>query len=271
MLINLTGHAGVEQIITFSFAPMLTKAQVKDIRSLAEHKYRKEKQAYIIEGDKIAREWLNSNAGIREIFALKDWAAQNSTLIARHQQAVVTLIEPYELEKISTLQTPNSALLVVAFPPSGRPLPTQEWCIALDKIQDPGNMGTIIRIADWYGINHVIASPDSVDFYNPKVLQSAMGGHLRVQLHATPLPAFLNGLKIPVLAAALDGQNIYDISKPEAAVLLIGNESKGISEEVLALATGKIHIPRRGGAESLNAAVAAGIICAICMPQASNP
>lgn len=267
MLINLTGHAGVEQIITFSFAPMLTKAQVKDIRSLAEQKYRREKRAYIIEGDKMAREWLNSRADIRQIFALKEWAANNSLLIDRQQQAVTTIIEPHELEKISTLRTPNSALLVVNFPAHQQAPPVDEWCIALDKIQDPGNMGTIIRIADWYGINHVIASPDSADFYNPKVLQSAMGGHLRVQLHTAELPVFLKKATIPVLAAALDGRNMYELPKQEAAVLLIGNESKGLSDEVLSMATEKISIPRRGGAESLNAAVAAGIICATCMPQ----
>lgn len=267
MLINLTGHAGVEQIITFSFALMLTKAQVKDIRSLAEHKYRREKRAYIIEGDKMAREWLNSSTDIRQIFALKDWALENSALIARQSQAITTIIEPHELEKISTLQTPNSALLVVSFPADPQDIPANEWCIALDKIQDPGNMGTIIRIADWYGINHVIASPESVDFYNPKVLQSAMGGHLRVQLHTTQLPAFLRKVTIPILAAALDGHSIYELPKPDAAVLLIGNESKGLSDEVLAMATEKINIPRRGGAESLNAAVATGIICAVCIPQ----
>lgn len=249
---------------------MLTKAQVKDIRSLAEHKYRKELRCYTVEGDKMAREWLNSTSNIKEIFALKDWAADNKELISRHPEAGFHVIEQHELERISTLQTPNSALLVVRIPDAQPAFPGNEWCIALDKLQDPGNMGTIIRIADWYGIRHIVASPESVDFYNPKVLQSAMGGHLRVQLHTASLPALLKDLDIPVLAAVLDGKSIYTLPKPAAAVLLIGNESKGLSEETLRLATEKILIPRLGGAESLNAAVATGIICAVCMPQPGN-
>lgn len=270
MLKYFYAHAGAEEIITLSFASMLTKAQVKDIRSLAEHKYRKELRSYTVEGDKMAREWLSSASNIKEIFALTSWADQHKELINRHPEANLHLIEQHDLERISTLQAPNSALLVVPIPVTQPAFPGNEWCIALDKLQDPGNMGTIIRIADWYGIRHIVASPESVDFYNPKVLQSAMGGHLRVHLHTASLPSFLGNLDIPVLAAVLDGQSIYALPKPAAAVLLIGNESKGLSEEALQLATEKVLIPRLGGAESLNAAVATGIICAVCMPQPGN-
>ena len=242
---------------------MLTKLQVKDIRSLAQHKNRKELQSYVVEGDKMAREWLASGVEIKQIIALDEWLQQHEALVRRHKNAVVNAVKEHELEKISLLDTPNKVLLVVALPGGQLPLPDNEWCIALDKLQDPGNMGTIIRIADWFGIDHIIASPDSVDFYNSKVLQSSMGGHLRVKLHTLPLERFLQQTKLPILAATLDGRNIYQSNKPEAAVLLIGNESKGVSPEIQAFATHKVMIPRRGGAESLNAAVATGIICAL--------
>ena len=245
---------------------MLTKAQVKDIRSLTLTKYRAERKTYIVEGDKMCREWLAADVSVEQIIAVKDWLAEQESAIAQHREAIVVAVTDSELARISSLQTPNKVLLVVRFPDGQDMLPTNEWSIAIDKLQDPGNMGTIIRIADWYGINHIVASPDSVDFYNTKVLQAAMGGHLRVQLHSADLPVFLKQIQIPILATTLDGKNIHETASPEAAVLVIGNESKGVSEEVLAFATQKIMIPRRGGAESLNAAVATGICCALLLP-----
>ena len=220
-----------------------------------------------MEGDNLARERLDAKIAIKQIVALAPWLEENKIAISKHREAEVIIVAPFELEKISSLQTPNQALIVAELPTANRPLPTNEWCIVLDKIQDPGNMGTIIRIADWYGIKHIIASPDSVDFYNPKVVQSAMGGHLRVSLHSTSLIDFIGGTSMPVMAATLDGTSIYQTPKHKAAVLIIGNESKGVSEELLKKVTQKITIPRLGGAESLNAAVATGIICAVCLPQ----
>lgn len=246
---------------------MLTKAQVKDIRSLAQHKSRKEQQAYIIEGDKMAREWLAAGVTVRRIIAEPAWLDQNTALVSRHTGAEVIPVNTTELERISQLETPHKVILEVQLPTPASVLPDNEWCLALDRIQDPGNMGTIIRIADWYGIRHIIATPDSVDFYNHKVLQAAMGGHLRVQLHTASLLPFLQATQLPVLAATLDGRNIYLADRPQAAVLLIGNESKGVSPELLQLATQQLTIPRRGGAESLNAAVATGIFCALLLPQ----
>lgn len=246
---------------------MLTKAQVKDIRSLTQYKSRRAQGAFIVEGDKLAREWLATGAPVKMIIAVKEWHTAYRQLTAGHPTATLVEVAEDELSRISTLQTPNSVLLVVGFAEGENELPANEWCIALDRIQDPGNMGTIIRIADWYGIKHIIASPDSVDFYNPKVVQSAMGGHLRVALHTAVLSSFIKDAKLPVLAAALNGQNIYEVQKPDAAILIMGNESKGISPELLELATSRITIPRIGGAESLNAAVATGIICALLLPH----
>jgi len=245
---------------------MLSKAQSKYIRSLSLQKFRKENNVFVAEGDKIAREWLVSGSNIQMIVAVEDWAAQNLALIAKHPFASVHIVSEAILQSVSTLQTANKALLVVGMPAQEKSLPTNEWCLVLDDIQDPGNVGTIIRIADWFGIDHIVASPASADFYNPKVVQAAMGGHLRVHLHHVPLLDFLSSYKAPVLAAALNGDDIYKFNNAGAVALLIGNESKGLSTELLEKATKKVTIPRQGGAESLNAAVSTGILCALLKP-----
>ncbi|WP_276134739.1 TrmH family RNA methyltransferase [Polluticoccus soli] len=244
---------------------MLSKAQNKYIRSLSLQKYRKEHNVFIAEGDKISREWLSSDAPIQHIAATYEWAEANRALIDRHEEATLHIVDDIQLKSISTLQTPNHVLVVAHMPKHDDAMPANEWCIALDEIQDPGNMGTIIRIADWFGVKHIICSPGCVDVYNPKVVQSAMGGHLRVNIRTAPLNEFLSQANMPVYAAALNGQNIYEISKPAYGVLIIGNESKGISDAILDKAQHKVTIPRLGGAESLNAAVSAGIICALLM------
>lgn len=246
---------------------MLSKAQNKYIRSLTQQKFRREFNAFIAEGDKIAREWLNSSAKINIVVAEEAWADTHRALIDKHPEAVLHIVKEAELQQLTALQTANKALLVADIPEQRVQLPVNEWCIALDNIQDPGNMGTIIRIADWFGIQHVVCSQDCADFYNPKVVQAAMGGHLRVALYKTELESFLKQSKIPILAATLNGENIYSMTKPKAAVLLMGNESKGVSDELQKLATHLVTIPGKGGAESLNAAVSTGILCAMLMPS----
>lgn len=242
---------------------MLSKTQNKYIRSLTQQKFRKEYNVFIAEGDKIAREWLNSNASVQIIVALEGWLDENRLLVLNHAEAMVHAVSEHELESISGLQTPNQVLLVINIPSPPAHLPKNEWCIALDDIQDPGNMGTIIRIADWFGIKHIICSMDCVDIYNQKVIQAAMGSHLRVQVHTTDLATFIVHTKMPLLAATLDGEDVYKLSKMKCGVLIIGNESRGISDDILQIATYKVTIPRKGGAESLNAAVSTGILCAI--------
>jgi RNA methyltransferase, TrmH family len=253
--------------INFSFVPMLSKAQNKYIRSLTQQKYRKEHNVFIAEGDKIAREWLSSPARIQMIVCLEGWAVANRELTGSHSEAEMCIVTEDVLVMVSTLQTPNQVLLVVHMPAIIPAYSGDEWCLALDEIQDPGNMGTLIRIADWFGIRHIVCSPGCVDVYNPKVVQAAMGGHLRVALHTAPLDALVADAKIPVLAAVLGGTNVYDVPEIPAGILIIGNESKGISPELAAKATHKVTIPRRGGAESLNAAVSAGILCALLIPR----
>lgn len=241
---------------------MLSNAQSKYIRSLSLQKYRKQYKVFIAEGDKIAREWLSSDQQINMIVATEDWLAENTALLQAHQEAEVATVTTEELQKVSTLQTPNKVLLVVPYPDAQRAEPAG-WCIALNQVQDPGNLGTIIRIADWFGIDSVICSPDCVDFYNPKVVQSAMGGHLRVKLMVKKLPEFMQQTSLPVYAATLGGTNVYDVGRQAEGVLLIGNESKGLPDELVELCDNTVTIPRSGGAESLNAGVSAGILIAL--------
>ena len=245
---------------------MLSKAQIKYIRSLTQQKFRNEYKVFIAEGEKIALEWLNSGTQIQMVITTAEWERQYHAKIATHPEAELHIVKDSELAAISTLQTPNYVILVVPMPVTKNAPVKNEWYLALDDIQDPGNMGTLIRIADWFGISNIVCSPGSVDVYNPKVVQSAMGGHLRVNIHEADLPVFLGKVTLPVIAAVLDGENVYNMKRLDAAVLVIGNESKGISEKVAQMATVKATIPRKGGAESLNAGVSAGILCALLVP-----
>ena len=242
---------------------MLSNAQSKYIRSLTQLKYRKQDKVFIAEGDKIAKEWLSSAAPVQMIVATQDWADAHHPLIKAHHEAELCIVTEQELEKVSALQTAHKALLVVPMPEAEQKIPDTGWCIALEQVQDPGNLGTIIRIADWFGVEHVICSPDCVDFYNPKVVQAAMGGHLRVSLHTTELEPYLKNTTLPVFAATLGGSSIYEVSNPGKGIILIGNESKGLPRNLLQHAGHLVTIPKKGGAESLNAAVSAGIITAL--------
>ncbi len=245
---------------------MLSKAQNKYIRSLTQQKFRNEYRLFIAEGEKIALEWLMAKTHVQTIVATEDWVAQHQAAISRHPEAELHIVKAAELAALSSLQAPNQVLLVVPIPAEQAIPQLSEWYLALDDIQDPGNMGTIIRIADWFGIRHIVCSPGCVDVYNPKVVQSAMGGHLRVSIYESDLVPFLSGSNLPKIAATLQGTSVYDMARLDAGVLIIGNESKGVSGSVGALATQAVTIPRRGGAESLNAGVSAGILCALLLP-----
>lgn len=245
---------------------MLTRAQIKHIRSLTQQKFRNEFKEFVAEGEKIAGEWLAGDEAVKMIISTRRSAEFNSRLIERHPEAQVFIVKDRELEALSSLQAANGVILVLPLPqPKTVPI-QEEWYLALDDIQDPGNMGTIIRIADWFGIRHVVCSPGCVDVYNPKVVQSAMGGHLRVNLYESDLETFLTSTKLPVYAATLDGENIYKVQRQSAGVLIVGNESRGVSDIIKSLASRKVTIPGRGGAESLNAGVSTGILCALLLP-----
>lgn len=244
---------------------MLSKAQVKDIRLLSTAKGRQEARAFIAEGDKIVREWLQAGAPVQLLVGTREWLDANRSLLRSVSVETVVTASAEDLSRISSLRSTQDVLLIAAIPEPTANLPTAEWTLVLDDIQDPGNVGTLIRIADWFGIRHIVASPGSADFYNSKVVQAAMGGHLRVQLHTAALRLFLSSVQVPIIAATLGGEDIYKFSSPEKAILIIGNEGRGIKDEILSLADYKVTIPKKGGAESLNAGVSAGILCALLM------
>ncbi len=209
---------------------------------------------FIAEGPKLVNEIIHSNIEIKNIYALHDWA--------RHAGAEdVTIISESELQKISCLQTPNHVLAVAVKPPMEQePELKGRLSIVLDGIQDPGNMGTIIRIADWFGIYQVIASADTADHYNPKVVQATMGSLLRVKVWHKNLHAWLAHTPIKIYGAMLNGNDVYKTGTITEGLLVIGSEGRGIRPGVAPYINHALTIPGNGNAESLNAAVAMGII-----------
>ena len=241
---------------------MITNAQIKFIKSLAQAKNREQHNLYIAEGEKLAIEWLQSSANVQMIIATYLWISKNQLIISKHPSAQVFEVDEQTLARMSQLHTPNQVLLVVGYVVDQIHPTDNEWILALDTIQDPGNMGTILRIADWFGIKHIICSTQCVDIYNHKVIQSGMGAHLRVAIEYQDLRIFLSKHKLPVYAALLSGENLFKLNHKKTGIILIGNESKGIASDLLPFATHPITIPKIGGAESLNAGVATGIIAA---------
>ncbi|MBI5371776.1 MAG: RNA methyltransferase [Sphingobacteriales bacterium] len=238
---------------------MLVKTKIKYIQSLGQKKFRDGTGVFIAEGPKIVKELLDAGpALVREVYALPEWITENRHLLKNtHAEE----ISEAELEKISQLKTPNK-VLALAGQFTYEPLELKgRLTLALCGIQDPGNLGTIIRIADWFGITQVVCSEDSADLYNPKVVQSTMGSIARVHVYYTDLAGLArNRGGVDLYATVLDGQDVTGIEKPGQGILLIGNESRGIPPELLQMANVRITIPKKGGAESLNAAVATGII-----------
>lgn len=235
---------------------MLSKNEVKYIQSLYHKKQRQQDGLFIAEGPKILSELLASNYIIQKIYAIGNWVANNATVTSP-----TVAITTDELQRITNLQTPNQVLAIVQQKtPLDVPDFTNQLTIVLDGIQDPGNLGTIIRNADWFGITQIICSPNTVELYNPKVVQSTMGSFTRTNIWYTDLATVLANVQVPIYGALLQGQSIYQVSKSKAGILVIGSEGNGISNELLPLITNPITIPKIGGAESLNAAVAMGIL-----------
>ena len=238
---------------------MLIKSQVKYIQSLSHKKLRDSEGVFVAEGPKLINELLNAdNIELKQLFATDDWINSHQTAIMKEKLIAVTASE---LERISFLSTPNHALGVFSKPRFKATGSDVGISLMLDCLQDPGNLGSIIRCADWFGIKQVICSPDSADVFNPKVVQATMGSIARVNIEYTNLSAYIRQHKdSPVYAATLNGKPLSEVKPNNNAIILIGNESKGIDQELVKLATQQITIPRKGKAESLNAAVATGII-----------
>ncbi|MEO6612894.1 MAG: RNA methyltransferase [Chitinophagaceae bacterium] len=241
---------------------MLVKLKIKYIQTLGQKKFREETGVFIAEGPKLVGELLqDSNCTVREVFALGDWINENHQVLGK---TTVTAISPAELERISQLSTPNKVLAIVDQFDTAKPVSTKgKITLVLDNIQDPGNLGTIIRIADWFGIEQIICSPHTADVYNPKVVQATMGSIGRVSIIYTDLRVWLEGQKdTPIYGAMLEGQDVTTIKKITEAIIIFGNESKGISPELADLVHIRLTIPKKGKAESLNVAVAVGIVLA---------
>ncbi|MFW5778313.1 MAG: TrmH family RNA methyltransferase [Bacteroidota bacterium] len=245
---------------------MITTAQIKWIRSLHQKKFRREYGLFLVEGDKIVRELLKSTWEITHVLGLEDWI---SDLPARAGTRFV-MVSTKELERISTLSTPHKGLAVVKIP--GKDITslnlTGHITLMLDHIQDPGNLGTIIRTADWFGVQNIICSENTAELYNPKVIQSTMGSFMRVKLFYTDLLDYLQKIKgtVPVYGTLLEGGNIKKHTSAHQGIIITGNESKGISAGLIPFITHKIAIPSIkpnpgiSSPESLNAAVATGIV-----------
>jgi TrmH family RNA methyltransferase len=238
---------------------MLSKNEIKYIQSSGHKKTRDEDGVFIAEGSKIVNEVLTEcPQQLIKVYALDSFFKEHK-LSADGEQLIE--ITETEMERISQLQTPQPALaLLRQFKTVQLNEINEDWVIALDAIRDPGNMGTIIRIADWFGIKHIVCSNDCVEVYNPKVVQASMGSILRVRVIEGDLNELLPQCPAPVFAATLHGVPAQKFSVPSKGTLLIGNEARGVADDLLKLVNAQISIPSFGAAESLNAAVATGIL-----------
>ena len=235
---------------------MVTKSELKYIQSLSDKKVRLETGCFIAEGVKLVGEMIAAGYPLKAVYALDSWESPDASI-------EVNRIEAFELEKMSLLQTPNQVLAVAMMPQKEQSLDlTGQLTLVLDGIQDPGNMGTIIRTADWFGIRQIVASEDTADVYNPKVIGATMGSFVRVSVTYKNLADWMPTVKLPVYGALLEGENIFTTKAVKQGLLVIGSEGKGIRENMMDFITHPVTIPKTGGAESLNAGVAAGIIIA---------
>ena len=236
-----------------------SKQLLKDIAKLKMHKFREVQNKFVVEGDKLVQEAiLTIPDNVLQIFITPDSKITSFLL----ENFPVFEISAAELEKISTQRSPQHSLAIIGCKFQSNQIGTNRLIIACDDIQDPGNFGTIIRTADWFGINSIVASKNTVDVFNQKVIQASMGSIFRVQVEYVDLKSWLVNSKRRILGAFLDGNSIFDYKVQSDSVIVIGNEGKGISPEITDLIQDKITIPAIGKAESLNAAVATGILVA---------
>lgn len=235
---------------------MLSQNKNKWIRSLGKKKYRDIEQHFVVEGKKIVEELI-------EHFPDRVTMLVTSDESYVHQLSCPCYLSTEkEMKNLSSLATPSSILAVVAFASNTPEKHVDGLTLVLDDIQDPGNLGTIIRTADWFGVTQIVCSKNTVDVYNPKVLQATMGSVFRVNIDYADLHAFLSSYDKPIFGALLEGENMYKTKIPADCALIIGNEGKGISQQIQAFVDSPITIPKFGEAESLNAAMATGILLA---------
>lgn len=232
----------------------LSKKQFKLVTSLQQKKYRTNSNLFIAEGTKVVNELLNSNFELEQLFCVEN--------LVYDKIKNVTIVSEVVLKKISTLKTPNNVLGLFKIPLEN-PIKNEGLIVALDEINDPGNLGAIIRLCDWFGVDQLICSTNTVDCYNSKVVQASMGSLARVSIVYTDLAKYLQDMSLPKYASLMDGENVYKNRLPKNAILVMGNEANGISDSILKLLTNAISIPRFGKlqqTESLNVATATAIL-----------
>ncbi len=238
----------------------MTKAEIQFVRSLSDKRVRDAERLFIAEGDKLIAEILQSGWRVRNLYALEG-----------HFDSRAERVSEKEMERISQLKTASTSLAVVEQPrhKSVKSAPAGALSLALDGVQNPGNLGTIIRLADWFGVEDIFCSEDTADCFNPKVVQATMGAILRVRVHYLPLADFLRHTResgVEVYGTMLDGDNIYDTELASSGVIVMGNEGRGVSAECAASFSQRLLIPAYSaagqGSESLNVAMATGIVCA---------
>jgi TrmH family RNA methyltransferase len=251
----------------------LSKSDIKFINSLGIKKYRQKYNKFVVEGDKMVRELLHQQRfRVETLYALPEWLQEQSAALAAAGIPAIA-VTARQLEQLSQLATAHQVIAVVDIPapPDASALPSDAWSLFLDGIQDPANLGAILRVADWFGIRQVVLGPDTVDVYNPKAIQASMGAFLRVSCPEASLaevaesrPALLR------VGAAMGGENVFTADLPAAGLLVIGREGPGIRPEAQAWLQRAVAVPApaNSGAESLNAAVAAGILCAVITQKA---
>tara|TARA_B100001115_G_scaffold182436_1_gene178671 strand:+ start:71 stop:775 length:705 start_codon:yes stop_codon:yes gene_type:complete len=232
---------------------VLSRNQIKFIQSLKQKKFRLQHQLFVVEGEKMVNEFLNSDWEIEQIYATKEWEGDAIEITTK------------ELERISSLKTPNKVLATVKIP-HVKSVVSGNLILALDAVKDPGNLGAIIRLADWFGVKHIFCSEDCVELYNPKVVQATMGSISRVKVQYVNLKSTLENMTdYKICAAVMDGKSVFAVEKFKKRIVLMGSESHGLCAELVKLAHQKITIPKseNSQAESLNVANACGIILAI--------
>ena len=238
----------------------MTKAEIQFVRSLSDKRVRDAERLFIAEGDKLIAEILQSGWRVRNLYALEG-----------HFDGRAERVSEKEMERISQLKSASTSLAVVEQPrhKSVKSAPAGALSLALDGVQNPGNLGTIIRLADWFGVEDIFCSEDTADCFNPKVVQATMGAILRVRVHYLPLADFLRHTResgVEVYGTMLDGDNIYDTELASSGVIVMGNEGRGVSAECAASFSQRLLIPAYSaagqGSESLNVAMATGIVCA---------
>ncbi len=238
---------------------MLTAHTIKVIQSLDKKKFRQKYNLFLVEGNKTITELINSDYKIKQIFSIEPDSLSQKSI----DKDLITEIRPSELQKISFLKHPKDSLALVELNEETSVLSETRLNLVLDGLQDPGNLGTIIRLADWFGIEQILCSKDTVDLYNPKVIQASMGSFTRVKIHYLDLPTFLSQSEHTAVGTDMQGENLYQFSFPEKVNLILGNEGNGIRPHIESLLERTLTIPQFGNnsaTESLNVSMATGII-----------